>query len=91
MCESLASELHPLGSVDHREEAVWAEPSLWGKYALSGVAAVSAVAPPISLPQPLSLRPSVTSVADLLHLLLLVHGPTRVHYETSSSSAQPLP
>ena len=56
MCESLASELHPLGSVHHREEAVWAELSLWGEYALSGIAAVCPVAPLASLPLPLTLE-----------------------------------
>ena len=33
----------------------------------------------------------MTSVADRLHLRLHVLGPTRVHRETSSSSAQQLP
>ena len=91
MSELLSTEQHPLGSVDLRVEAVWAEQSLSHEYALNGVAEVCSLAPPVSLPQPLSLRSSVTSVADLLHLLLLVHGPTRVHCETSSSSVQPLP
>ena len=50
VCESLASELHPLVSVDHCEEVVWAELSLWGEYALSGVAVVFPMAPPASLP-----------------------------------------
>ena len=56
VCESLASELHPLRSVDHHEEAVRAELSLWGEYALSGVAAVYPVAPLASLPLALTLE-----------------------------------
>jgi hypothetical protein len=49
-CESLAFERHTLGSVGHREVAVWAELSLWCGYALSGVTEVCPLAPlPLSL------------------------------------------